>query len=54
MTLKELNKLGQKVSKITKKISDVNAINEVTKGNTRPVKRKLKNKLKNKFFNKLL
>lgn len=54
MNLKELNKFGQKVSKITKKISDVNAVNEaVVKGNLTPGKRKLRNKVKNGIFNKL-
>jgi len=53
MNLKELNSLGQKVSKFTKKISDVNAVNELVKGNPRPAKRKLKNKVKNNLWNKL-
>jgi hypothetical protein len=53
MNLKELNKIGQKVSKITKRISDLNSVNEARKGNTRSVKRKLKNRVKNKIFNKL-
>jgi hypothetical protein len=53
MNLKGLNKFGQKVNKITKGISDVNAVNEALNGNTRPAKRKLKNKIKNKLWNKL-
>lgn len=52
MNLKDLNKLGQKLNKITKKVSDINAINELRKGNTRSIKRKAKNKVKNKIFNK--
>lgn len=51
--LKELNKLGQKISKTTKFISDVNAINQATQGNVNPVKKKVKNKIKNKLFNTL-
>lgn len=50
MNLKELNKYGQKVSKITKVISDVNAVNEITKDNLNPGKRKIKNKVKNKLW----
>ena len=45
---KGLNNLGQKLSKITKIVSDVNAIEQLTKGNTKPAKRKLGNKIKNK------
>lgn len=46
MNLKQINSLGQKLSKLTKVISDVNAVNELTKGNARPAKRKVKNKLR--------
>jgi len=51
MNLKELNSFGQKISKITKTISDINSINEARKGNTRSIKRKVNNKIKNKIFN---
>lgn len=50
MNLKDLNRLGQKLSKGTKIISDINALNEARKGNTRSIKRKTKNKIKNKIF----
>lgn len=50
MNLKEFNSLGQKVSKATKTISDINAVNEARKGNIKPVKRKIKNKVKNKVW----
>lgn len=53
MNLKELNRFGQKLSKITKTISDINAVNEAVEGNLKPGKRKLKNKIKNKLWNKL-
>jgi len=53
MNLKQLNSLGQKLNKFTKGISDVNAVNELVKGNPRPAKRKVKNKIKNKLWNKL-
>jgi len=51
--LKKINSMGQKVSKITKVISDTNAVNELVKGNTTPAKRKVKNKVKNFIFKKL-
>lgn len=51
--LDKINSFGQKLSKVTKTISDINAINEAGNGNTKPVKRKLRNKIKNKIFNKL-
>lgn len=50
MNLKQINSLGQKVSKVTKVISDVNAVNELAKGNAIPAKRKVKNKVKNKLW----
>lgn len=53
MSLKKLNSLGQRVNKITKAVSDINAVNELVNGNTKPAKRKLKNKIKNKLWNKL-
>lgn len=53
MNLKQLNSLGQKLNKFTKGISDINAVNELVKGNTRPAKRKLKNKVKNQLWRKL-
>ena len=53
MNLKKINSLGQKVNKITKTISDINAVNEAAKGNFKPGKRKVKNKIKNKLWNKL-
>jgi hypothetical protein len=48
--LKELNSLLQKGNKVTKAISDLNAVNEATKGNTRSLERKVKNKVKNKLW----
>lgn len=51
--LKEINSIGQKISKGTKFISDINSVNELTKGNSKPIKRKAKNKIKNKIFNSL-
>jgi len=53
MNLKELNSFGQKINKYTKKLSDINAVNEALNGNLKPGKRKLKNKVKNKLWNKL-
>jgi hypothetical protein len=49
--LKQLNSILQKVNKVSKKVSDINALNELAKGNERPLKRKLRNKVKNKIFN---
>jgi hypothetical protein len=49
--LKQLNSILQKVNKVSKKVSDINALNEFAKGNETPIKRKLKNKAKNKIFN---
>lgn len=49
--LKELNSLGQKLNKVTKIISDINAVNELARGNKTPAKRKIKNKVKNKLWN---
>lgn len=54
MNLKQINSFGQKLSKVTKIISDVNSINEARKGNFKPGKRKVKNKVKNKIFRNLL
>jgi outer membrane murein-binding lipoprotein Lpp len=51
--IKELNSLLQKVNKVSKKVSDLNAVNELLNGNTKPAKRKLNNKIKNKIWNKL-
>jgi hypothetical protein len=51
--LKQLNCILQKVNKVSKKVSDINALNELRKGNETPVKRKLRNKAKNKIFNLL-
>jgi len=45
--LKEVNSLLQKVNRVSKSISDINAVNEAAKGNTRPLERKLNNKAKN-------
>lgn len=50
--LKELNSKLQKLNKVTKKISDLNALEQLLQGNLTPAKRKLKNKIKNKIFNK--
>lgn len=48
--LKNLNSKLQKLNKITKKISDINAVEQLIYGNDKPIKRKVKNKLKNKLF----
>lgn len=53
MNLKKLNHYGQELSKLTKKLSDLNAVNELINGNPNPAKRKIKNKAKNKGFNLL-
>ena len=53
MDLKRLNHYGQELNKITKKLSDLNAVNELINGNPNPAKRKIKNKVKNKGFNLL-
>lgn len=52
--LKELNSLIQKFNRnIAKPISDINAINEARKGNSRSLNRKINNKIKNKVWNKI-
>lgn len=51
MDLNKINSLCQKANKYFKIISDVNAVDQALKGNTRPAKRKINNKIKNKGFN---
>lgn len=48
--LKNLNPKLQKLNKVTKKISDLNAVEQLIYGNDKPIKRKIKNKIKNKLF----
>lgn len=43
--LKNINRFGQKFSKLTKTISDLNALEQLTHGNTKPAIRKIKNKI---------
>lgn len=53
MDLKKINHLGQKINKLTKIVSDVNALDQMTKGNITPLKRKAKNKVKNFIWKKI-
>jgi hypothetical protein len=48
---KDLNSALQKINNISKNVSDLNAIEQLSNGNITPIKRKIKNKIKNKLFN---
>lgn len=50
---KQLNTMLQKVSTISKEVSDLNSIEQLLKGNPTPIKRKVRNKIKNSMFNKI-
>lgn len=52
--LKKLNHILQKFSRVAKTVSDINAVNEATKGNTWSLKTKIKNKFKNLLWHKIL
>jgi hypothetical protein len=51
--LKNINSLGQKINEVTKTVSDLNAVEQLIKGNDKPIKRKIQNKVKNKGYNLL-
>lgn len=48
--LKNLNSKLQQLSKISKKVSDLNSIEQLIKGNEKPIKRKIDNKIKNNIW----
>lgn len=48
--LKNLNSKLQQLSKISKKVSDLNSIEQLIKGNTTPIKKKIDNKIKNNIW----
>lgn len=53
MDLNNLNKACKVVNKITWIVSDLNAVDQATKGNTKSLNKKVENKVKNFLWNKL-